>query len=298
FTPLVEPLSIDEAFLDVSGARKLWGTPGVIAPRIKAAVESATGLPCSVGAAGSKFVAKLASGLAKPSGVLLIPVDQTLEWLHPLPVRRLWGVGQRTAELLEARAIRTVADVANTPVEVLSRILGPASAQKLSELSRGIDPRPIELSREEKSISHETTFASDIADPVLIQRTVLGLADRVAVRLRSAGLMAGGVAIKLRYGDFRTVSRSRALAEPSDVAHRIAEVARSLITEAWDRSQPVRLLGVRAERLDGGGSTMQLWDPDESWRDTENTMDALRSKFGSAAISRASLLKRGGDAHP
>ncbi|MGO2659487.1 DNA polymerase IV [Mycetocola reblochoni] len=291
FTPLVEPLSIDEAFLDVAGARRLWGTPGTIARRVKTAVESETGLPCSVGAAGTKFVAKLASGLAKPSGVLLVPVDETLALLRPLPIRRLWGVGQRTAEQLESRAIRTVGDVAAAPVEVLSRIVGPAAAQKLSELARGIDPRPIQLSREEKSIGHETTFASDVADPAVVRRTVLGLADRVAARLRSAGLSAGGVAVKLRYGDFRTVSRSRVLVEPSDVAQRIADVARGLVDECWDSSQPVRLLGVRAERLDGAGSTMQLWNPDESWRDTESTMDELRSRFGASAISRASLLR-------
>jgi DNA polymerase-4 len=291
-TPLVEPLSIDEAFLDVAGALRLMGTPWQIGTRLRETVFSETGLHASVGAAATKYVAKLASSRAKPDGLLVVPAASTLEFLHPQPVSALWGVGGKGEEQLARLGLRTVGDVAEIPLDALTRALGPANAARLHELAWGRDPRGIALEREEKSIGHETTFETDVTDPAIVHRTLLALADGVAVRLRRAGVQARTVAIKLRFEDFTTISRSRTLGEPTDIARRIYEEARSLYDAASQGGRPVRLIGVRGEQLVGAVASLGLWDDDDAWRDAEYTVDAVASKFGAGAVRPAALLKQ------
>jgi DNA polymerase-4 len=292
-TPLVEPLSIDEAFLDVSGARRLHGSPAEIAWTIRDRVHAETGLSCSIGVAATKYVAKVASSRAKPDGMLVVPAADTVAFLHPLPVSALWGVGRVTEESLLRLGLRTVGDVAAMPHDALERAVGPALASRLERLANGIDPRDVHTTRVEKSIGHENTFGHDLTDPEDIRRELLRLADNVAVRLRKAGLVGRTVVLKLRYGDFRTVTRSRTLAEPTDVARRIYDEASDALTELIGDGQRVRLIGVRAEHLRVSGSGAMLWDPDEEWRDAERTIDEVTAKFGKGAVRPATLMRRG-----
>ena len=292
-TPLVEPLSIDEAFLDVSGARRLHGSPAEIAWTIRERVRTETGLACSIGVAATKYVAKVASSVAKPDGMLVVPAVDTVAFLHPLPVSALWGVGQVTEESLLRLGLRTVGDVAAMPHDALERAVGPALAARLGRLAIGVDPRDVHTVRVEKSIGHENTFGHDLTDPVEIRRELLRLADNVAVRLRKAGLVGRTVVLKLRYGDFRTVTRSRTLAEPTDVARRIYDEASDALAELIGDGERVRLIGVRAEHLRASGTGAMLWDPDEEWRDAERTIDEVTAKFGKGAVRPATLVRRG-----
>lgn len=294
-TPLVEPLSIDEAFLDVGGARALFGPPWHIGRMLRERIHAETGLVASVGAASTKFVAKLASSRAKPDGLLVVPHDDTLAFLHPLPISALWGVGRATEEKLARLGLRTVGDVAETPVDTLRRAVGEAGAAKLHALAWARDPRSVTPERAEKSIGHESTYERDLSDLAHIDRELLRLSDAVAKRLRSGGWVARTVAVKVRFGDFTTLTRSQTLAEPTDVAQRIAAEARALFRAAGADGRGIRLLGVRAENLLPTGAVERgLWDDDEGWRETEETMDALTARFGSAAIQRASLLRAEG----
>lgn len=292
FTPLVEPLSIDEAFLDVRGARRLWGSPGEIAFLLKARMREATGLTCSVGAAATKHVAKMASTLSKPDGVLVVPAAETAAFLAPRSVRTLWGVGPKSAESLEGRGIHTVADVLDTPREVLDRALGAAMGERIWQLARGIDAREIVTTRVEKSIGHEETFLTDVVDAEFLRGELLRLADRVAKRLRDGGFEARTVAIKVRFADFTLLSRSQTLGEPSAVGQRLAHAARELL-DALLLSQPVRLIGVRAENLvPAGSAAMALWDTDEEWRKVEGALDDATARFGGGAVTRAAFVGR------
>ena len=293
-TPLVEPLSIDEAFLDVSGARRLHGSPAEIAWTIRERVHAETGLTCSIGVAATKYVAKVASSRAKPDGLLVVPAADTVAFLHPLPVSALWGVGRVTEESLLRLGLRTVGDVAAMPHDALERAVGPALASRLERLANGIDPRDVHTTRIEKSIGHENTFGYDLTDPHEIRRELLRLSDNVAVRLRKSGLVGRTVVLKLRYGDFRTVTRSRTLGEPTDVARRIYDEASDALTELIGDGQRVRLIGVRAEHLRVSGSGAMLWDPDEEWRDAERTIDEVTAKFGKGAVRPATLVRPGG----
>lgn len=289
-TPMVEPLSIDEAFLDVTGAIRLLGTPWQIGTRLRSAVFEQTGLRCSVGAASTKYVAKLASGRAKPDGLLVIPDAETLAFLHPQPVTALWGVGGKSEEQLQRLGLRTVGDVAAVPLDTLRRAIGPANAARLHDLAWGRDPRTIELHRDEKSVGHETTFETDVTDPVAVHRELLRLSDAVGARLRRAGVQARTVALKLRFEDFSTISRSRTLAEPTDLGKRIYDEARSLYDAASQDGRPVRLIGVRAEGLVGAVAELGLWDDDEQWRGAEGAVDAIGSRFGAGVVRPAALL--------
>jgi len=291
-TPLVEPLSIDEAFLDVSGARRLHGSPAQIAWTIRERVRAETGLTCSIGVAATKYVAKVASSRAKPDGMLVVPAADTVAFLHPLPVSALWGVGRVTEESLTRLGLRTVGDVAAMPDEALERAVGPALAARLARLSNGVDPRDVHTARVEKSIGHEVTFGYDLTDPGEIRRELLRLADNVGVRLRKAHLVGRTVVLKLRYGDFRTVTRSRTLGEPTDVARRIYDEASDALSELVGDGARVRLIGVRAEQLRPSGGGAMLWDPDEDWRDAERTIDEVSAKFGAGAVQPAALVGR------
>jgi DNA polymerase-4 len=293
FTPLVEPLSVDEAFLDVQGVRRLWGSPGVIARLVRERVADEVGITCSVGVAATKHVAKMASTIAKPDGMLVVPAARTLEFLSPRPVRAMWGVGPKAAEALEARGIRTIGDIRESSPEMLDRAVGSALSARLAQLARGEDARAVDTERVEKSIGHEETFEHDILDRPFLRAELLRLADRVAARLRRAQWEAATVSIKIRFDDFRTVNRSQTLSEPTAVGQRIGEAAQSLF-EQIDRRDPIRLVGVRAEKLQpAGGGGMGLWDDDEDWRRVEGAVDDAVARFGTATITRARHIGRG-----
>ncbi|WP_394278359.1 DNA polymerase IV [Microbacterium sp.] len=289
-TPLVEPLSIDEAFLDVGGARRLWGTPGAIARMVRRRVQEETGLTCSVGVAATKHVAKIASTLSKPDGLLIVSEPDTAAFLARLPVGALWGVGPKAVEALESRGIRLVSDLLATPQPVLDRALGPAMGSRVAQLARGNDPRSVQTAHVEKSVGHEETFLEDIADTGTLRSELRRLADRVAARLRDGGWETRTVSLKLRYTDFTTLTRSMSLPEPTNVGQRIGDVAIELFSKL-ELTQPVRLIGVRAEKLvGGGGGGMALWDDDEDWRRIDTALDDARTRFGRGAVTRASTL--------
>jgi DNA polymerase-4 len=291
-TPLVEPLSIDEAFLDVRGALGLFGPPYAIGVAVRERIRRETGLVASVGAAATKFVAKLASSRAKPDGLLVVPAADTLTFLHPQPITALWGVGASSAERLERLGLRTIGDVAGAPLDALERALGPASARHLHELAHGRDARAVAPERQEKTIGHEVTFERDLADPAAIDRELLRLAERVAERLRRGGWVARTISVKLRFGDFETITRAQTLAEPTDVAQRVAHEARALYAASPVVGRGLRLIGVRASGLLPTGTVARgLWDDDEPWREAETTIDAVAEKFGRGAVRRASLLR-------
>ncbi|MFT4285712.1 MAG: DNA polymerase IV [Protaetiibacter sp.] len=290
-TPHVEQLSVDEAFLDVAGARRLLGSSWTIGTALRERVFSETGLRCSAGAASTKFVAKLASSRAKPDGLLVVPAARTVEFLHALPVSALWGVGGKSEEVLVRLGLRSVGDLAHAPLEMLRRAIGDAGAERLHELSWGRDPRQVTPGHEEKSIGHETTFETDRTDPAELHRVLLQLADGVGQRLRRAGVTGRTVAIKLRFDDFTTISRSRTLAEPTDLGRRIYEEARKLYDQANTSRRPVRLIGVRAEQLTGDVAALGLWDDDGDWREAEQAVDAIAERFGVGAVRPAALLK-------
>ncbi|MGQ0841089.1 DNA polymerase IV [Actinokineospora sp.] len=290
-TPLVEPLSLDEAFLDVSGAlRRLRSTPAAVGAQIRARVRAEHGIVCSVGVGPTKFVAKLASGLAKPDGMLVVPRDQITAFLHPLPVSALWGVGKRTAERLANVGLDTVADVAASPLPRLRRVLGVAMAEHLHALASGHDDRSVVPESAEKSIGAEETFEVDHFDRDLLKRELLRLSERTAATLRSRGLRGRTVSIKVRYADFTTISRSRTLPVATDVTQEIYRTACQLLD---DQTPPgaIRLIGVRLEQLGASGSEQLALDaPEQGWREADQAADRARSKFGSAAVRPAALL--------
>ncbi len=291
-TPLVEQLSVDEAFLDVTGARRLWGRPREIGALVRRRIADEVGITCSVGIAATKHVAKIASTLAKPDGMLVVAASDTVDFLAPRPVRAMWGVGPKAAETLESRGIRLIGDIRSADPSVLERAVGGALAARLRELAAGRDPRSVQTQRIEKSIGHEETFERDVSDRDHLHSELLRLSDRVAARLRAAGWEAGAVSIKIRFADFSTLTRCQTLAEPTSVGQRIGEVARSLFDDIA-RHDPVRLVGVRAERLHPAGGALGLWDEDEDWRRVEGALDQARSKFGTTMITRARHLESG-----
>jgi DNA polymerase-4 len=291
-TPLVEPLSLDEAFLDVAGARRLFGRPAEIAARIRARVQDELGLICSVGVAPTKFVAKLGSTRAKPDGLLVVPADRVLDFLHPLPVAALWGVGERAAETLARLGLRTVQDVARAPVGMLRSALGDAASTHLHELSWGRDPRRVSPEQVDKSIGAEVTFDTDVSEEVVIRRAMLALSDKVAIRLRRSDQVGRTVSIKVRLADFRTLNRSRTLPGPTDVAREVFDTAWSLY-EVLRPGDRIRLVGVRVEGLTRAGATPRqpaLGEPEHGWRDAEAAADAAAVRFGRSMVGPASLL--------
>jgi DNA polymerase-4 len=294
-TPLVEPLSLDEAFLDVGGSlRRLGMSPAGIGEWIRGQVYDAHRVTCSVGVAPSKFLAKLASGLSKPDGLLVVPADGVFEFLHPLPLSALWGVGQRTAQALRRLGCATVADVASTPLPALRRAVGVSCARHLHELANGRDKRRVVPDLPEKSVGAEETFAHDVADGPVLRRELLRLVERSTAALRCRGLRGRTIALKIRYPDFTTITRSRTLADPTDSAHEVFAVAGELLDGNLPRGVAIRLLGVRVEQLVRGVAAEQLTldggAAHANWPDAERAADAARSRFGSAAVRLATLL--------
>jgi DNA polymerase-4 len=291
-TELVEPLSVDEAFLDVSGAIRRLGPPREIGELIRRRVAAELGITASVGIAASKFVAKIASTRCKPDGLLMIGPDETVPYLHSLPVGALWGIGAKTTDVLARMGIRTVADLAATPLSSLKKVLG-ATGEHVYRLSWGIDPRTVTPVRLEKSIGAEETFAVDTGDDALISRELLRLAHRTAGRLRSSGMVARTVALKLRYADFSTITRSRTVHTPVDSAQLIHAVALQLLESLGNRPMTVRLVGIRAEQLEEAARTslqLSLDRRDDNWRAAEQVLDQVSRKFGNKSILPASLL--------
>ncbi|MFD8557058.1 DNA polymerase IV [Streptosporangium canum] len=294
FTPEVEPIASDEAFLDVGGARKRLGPPAAIAAMIREQVVREHGITCSVGVANSKFVAKLASQHCKPDGLLVVPAGRVVDFLHPLPVGALWGVGERTEQSLVRLGIRTVGDLAGVPVATLQRQLGQAAGAHLAALAWGRDERPVTPHAPDKSIGAEETFATDVGDPVKIRRELLRLSERVAARLREGGHVGRTVSVKLRRADFSTISRSRTLREPTDVAQTLYATACDLYTAAGLDGDRLRLVGVRVENLSPAGEATRqlgLGERETGWREAEQAMDRAARRFGRDVVLPASLVR-------
>jgi DNA polymerase-4 len=291
YTPAVEQISIDEAFLDVHGSEILHGTPTDMARSIKADVEGELGLTASVGVAATKLVAKVASDLDKPDGLVVVTPGTEAEFLAPLSISRLWGVGEKTASTLAEYGVRTIGDLAALPEDLLARRfgkMGPVLAQR----ARGIDPSPVSGAEPARSVSHEHTFDIDTADPEVLERTLLALSEGVAGRLRSGGLKARTVAVKVRDSSFRTVSRQRTLPEPTDQTEVVFAAVRELARPQL-KGIRVRLLGVGASHL-GEGDQIGLFEvEDERRRKAAAAADAIRRRYGAKAIRRARLIDSG-----
>ena len=300
-TPLVEPLSLDEAFLDVTGAQRRLGSPRQIAELIRARIVDEQGVTCSVGAASTKFVAKLASSRAKPDGLLVVPRDAVIAFLHPLPVGALWGVGERTEEVLTRLGLRTIGDIANTPVSTLQRALGPAAGAHLSALSWGRDERSVVAHEPDKSIGAEETFARDVDDPRVVRRELLRLSDRTAARLRATGQVGRTVSIKVRFADFTTITRAKTLREPTDVARVVYDTALTLYQALGLERARIRLVGVRVEGLAAASVTprqLALGGAGEEWRAAERAVDRAAARFGAGAVLPATLVSREDNPRP
>jgi DNA polymerase IV len=296
-TPLVQPLSLDEAFLDVSGARRLLGRPAQIGELIRRQVAEQQQITCSVGVAANKFLAKLASVHCKPDGLLVIPADGALEFLHPLPISALWGVGERTGQTLARLGLRTVGDIARTPAATLERELGKAAAAHLHALAWGRDDRGVEASVREKSVGAEETFDADVTEPAVVRRELLRLSRRTASALRSSGYATRTIVVKLRKADFTTITRSKTLPEPTSETMRIYATACALYASSGLSGQArLRLVGVRATGLVRAGSAatqLALGEDGASWREAESALDRITGRFGPDAVRPAALVDRG-----
>ncbi|WP_425498866.1 DNA polymerase IV [Natronoglycomyces albus] len=292
FTPLVQPLSVDEAFLDVAGARRLFGTASAIGRKIKQRIRQEHDLTCTVGVASTKFLAKLASTYSKPDGLGVIPRQSELKFLHALPVSAMWGVGGKTAAKLERLGLRTVADLAAVPEASLAASVGSASAAHLHALAHNEDHRTVSATPSvDKSISAETTFATDVG-PAVWQPALVKLCQKVASRARKAGFVGRTVGVKLRFGDFRTITRDRTLPVTTDVGRELYEVAFPLATAS--AKAPLRLVGVRLSNLASAAHTARqvaLDEPEHGWRDVETTIDDASTRFGRNSIRSASTLR-------
>jgi DNA polymerase-4 len=293
-TPLVEPLSLDEAFLDVKGVARRFGGPRLVGEWVRATVQDEQGITCSVGVATTKFVAKLASAHCKPDGLLVVPADGVVAFLHPLPVSALWGVGEKTEEVLSRLGLRTVGDLARTPVGTLQRALGPAAGAHLSALAWGRDERSVTPHEPEKSIGNEETFGTDVDDPAVVRRELLRLSERTAARLRAQGVVGRTVALKIRFADFTTITRSRTLPEATDVARVVYDTALSLYEALGLERARLRLVGVRVEQLRPASEQphqLLLGERDQGWREAEQAVDRATRRFGAGAVRPAALVR-------
>ena len=292
-TPLVEPLSLDEAFLDVTGAKRLLGSGREIAKSIREKIEASQGITCSVGIATSKFIAKLASGRCKPNGMLEIAHDRVLEFLHPLPVNIIWGVGPKTNEELAKLGLLTVADIANTPRQTLIRALGQVTGASLYELSWGRDYREVIPEEIDKSISAAETFDTDIEDQEIILREFLRLTEKATYRMREKDFSARTISIKVRFADFKTITRSKTLPLPLSATHEVFEVVKALfLALKLDRAR-VRLVGVSLDGFeDGVDGTEQLilGEREKGWRQATAAIDRASARFGQGSVRPARLF--------
>jgi DNA polymerase IV len=292
FTPVVEPPSLDEAFIDVGGATTLFGPPADIAAKVRTAVRGELSLVCSVGVAPNKLLAKLASEDAKPDGLVVVPADDTLGFLHPLPVTALWGVGEKTHETLVRLGVRTVGELAALPFRVLERTVGEGPARHLAELASGRDQRPVVPYEPPKQVSHEETFDHDLDEEGDIRRELLRLAFRVAARLRTDGYRARTVVLKARLASFTTLTRSRTLPEAADAGATLYRVAAELYAGIPGDRKRIRLLGVAATGLVPSGAQQLALVRAGRWEDAERALDRIEHRFGPGAAFPAALLGR------
>jgi DNA polymerase-4 len=293
-TPLVEGLSIDEAFLDVRGLRRLSGTPDEIAARLRRRVLDEVGLPLTVGIARTKFLAKVASGVAKPDGLLVVPPHDELGFLHPLPVERLWGVGEVTAAKLRSRGIRTVGQVARVAEPALVCMLGPAAGRQLHALAHNRDPRPVRGGRRRGSIGSQRALGRPQRSPAEIDATLVGLVDRVSRRLRAGRRVCRTVVVRLRFADWSRATRSRTLPRATSRTQPLLAASRELLAAVAPaiEAQGLTLVGVSLANLEDA-DRMQLVLPLEPDRgELDDALDAIRDRFGSTAVTRAVLLGR------
>jgi DNA polymerase IV len=297
YTDGIEPLSLDEAFLDLTGSLKLFGPPETIAARIKKEILAETGLVASVGVAENKFLAKVASDLRKPDALVVVPpgAENARAFLAPLPHKRLWGVGPKAAELLGKHGFRTVDDIARAELAVLARILGESAAEHLIELAHGRDARPVERGGMPKSIGRENTFSQDLFDFAAMERELLAFADDVAARLRAKRLRCGTLTLKVRFSDFSRITRSDSLHEPVDVARPLHASAVRMLRERVNlNGRGVRLLGLSAQNLQPGGAQPASLFADQGMdkqRDAAKAVDRLRARFGDDAVTFGRLLE-------
>ncbi len=340
FSPVVEGIALDEAFVDVAGVLRLLGPPPAVAHQIRAAVRDDMQMECGVGVARTKLLAKLASRAAKPvlapegprpgPGVVVVLPAEELSFLHPLPVRALWGVGPATARRLDALGVTTIGELARIPEDTLCRSVGVANGHQLAQLARGEDPRPVEATRAVKSVGHEETFAVDIAVHAGLHRHVVRMADAVATRLREARLVGRTVTVKVRFGDRTMITRSHTVGEPTDSPRALAAVAGALL-DAVDVSPGVRLLGVSVSGLDGTETSVRQLSFDDgttgpaapqaqggggptgdaeavvsgsltaepgsrplAWHEVEAAVSAIRARYGNSSVGPAALVGRQG----
>ncbi|WP_329072229.1 DNA polymerase IV [Amycolatopsis sp. NBC_01480] len=292
-TPMVEGLSIDEAFLDVGGLLRIAGTPSRIAARLRAEVLGAVGLPITVGVARTKFLAKVASGVAKPDGLLVVPHDRELEFLHPLPVERLWGVGKVTSAKLRDRGIQTVRQVAAMPEVDLISLLGRGPGLHLHALAHNRDPRPVQVGRRRRSMGSQRALGRRRRTMAELDEILVGIVDRLSRRLRSAKRVCRTVVLRMRFDDFARATRSRTLVKATDHTETILAAVRRLLYESqslvYDRG--LTLIGVSLSNLDGDGAVQLVLPFDAADGDAlDTTLDGVRDRFGAGAVTRAALL--------
>ncbi|GAB4330775.1 MAG: DNA polymerase IV [Calditrichia bacterium] len=291
FTPVVEPLSIDEAFLDFTGALHLYGTAEDLGKSIKRAIKEQTGLTASVGIAPTKSVAKIASDYDKPDGLTIVPPDGVQEFLDPLPVSRLWGVGKRMLEALQGMGIHTVSQLRKYPPDLIHQKFGKMGAHILN-MATGRDERSVQPEHEVKSVSNERTFGRDEENPDVVLQTVFALAEKVGGRMRRAGIKGQTVHLKIRFSDFSTFTRSHTLGYATYLTPQIFEAVRDLLQEFLPLPAPVRLLGVGMSNLvPEAGSQLSLWDlQNEKVEKAEKLMDAIQDRFGKNVIRHAESI--------
>lgn len=296
-TPYVEPISLDEAFLDVTGAKKLLGSGRQIADLIRKRVESEQGITCSVGISHNKFIAKIASAHCKPNGVLEIDPEKVLEFLHPLAASEIWGVGPKTNEQLAKLGLITVGDIANTPRSTLIRTLGQASGSSLYELAWGRDYRDVITQQSEKSISASETFDSDLDDQESILKEILRLTEKSSERMRAKGYAANTISIKVRFADFSTITRSKTLDLPITTTQEIYEVAKNLYLALKLNKAFIRLVGISLDSLvvNEGIQQMALGQRSTGWRQADKAVDLIKAKFGRGSLSPARLVESAED---
>lgn len=292
-TDRVEPLALDEAFLDVGPAVRRMGSPAHIGELIRARIHDEQGITASVGVASTKFVAKLATTRAKPDGLLVVPPHHVVPFLHPMPVGALWGVGEKTEAQLHRLGLRTVGDIATTPVPTLQRMFGPALGRHLYDLSWGRDGRRVERDTRERSIGAEETFATDIDDAEVVLAELLRLSEKVAARLRAAESVGRTVVLKVRFADFSTITRSATVTEPLDVGFDIYATVRRLFAALGLQRARIRLVGVRVENLRTVAEAprqLELGAREQGWREAEQAMDRAARRFGRDSVRPARLL--------
>jgi DNA polymerase-4 len=316
-TPLVEAVSLDEAFLDVRGSTRRLGSPVRIAERLRSTIHDEQGITCSVGVADTIGVAKVGSKRAKPDGMLVVPADEVVAFLHPLPVGELWGVGEKTVAELDRLGLRTVGDVAHTPRATVQRALGKAFGRQVHDLSWGIDDREVGGGRDkpppqrgfpvspdvlgehhapERSVGADETFGRDTDDPEVLLRELLRLTAKVTARMRAAGVVGRTVTVRVRFADFTTITRTRSRPEPTDVTHEVYDTVRQVFTGLGLQRARIRLVGVRVENLqprDRVTRQLVLGERPQGWAEADRAVDRATTRFGDAAVRPASLLAGG-----